>query len=36
LDWKLAALDKMRQFLVEHRLRAQLIDVRFRDRPYFR
>lgn len=36
LDWKLAALDKMRQFLVEHQLRAELIDVRFRDRPYFR
>jgi cell division septal protein FtsQ len=36
LDWKLGALDKMRQYLVEHRLRAQLIDVRFRDRPYFR
>jgi cell division protein FtsQ len=36
LDWKLAALDKMRQFVVEHRLRARLIDVRFRDRPYFR
>ena len=36
LDWKLGALDKMRQYLVDNRLRAQLIDVRFRDRPYFR
>jgi cell division protein FtsQ len=36
LDWKLGALDTMRQYLVENRLRAQLIDVRFRDRPYFR
>src|SRR5215203_4733397 len=36
LDWKLGALDKMRQYLVENRVRAQLIDVRFRDRPYFR
>lgn len=36
LDWKLSSLEKMRQYLVENRLRAQLIDVRFRDRPYFR
>jgi cell division septal protein FtsQ len=36
LEWKLGALDKMRQYLVEHQLKAQLIDVRFRDRPYFR
>ncbi|MFN0072095.1 MAG: cell division protein FtsQ/DivIB [Chloroflexota bacterium] len=36
LEWKLGALDKMRQYLVDNRLRAQLIDVRFRDRPYFR
>jgi len=36
LDWKLGALDTMRQYLVQNRLRAQLIDVRFRDRPYFR
>lgn len=36
LDWKLGALEKMREYLVEHRLRAQLIDIRFRDRPYFR
>jgi cell division protein FtsQ len=36
LDWKLGALDKMREYLVENRLRAQLIDVRFRDRPYVR
>lgn len=36
LDWKLVALDKMRQHLVENRLSAQLLDVRFRDRPYVR
>jgi cell division protein FtsQ len=36
LDWKLGALERMRDYLVEHRMRAQLIDIRFRDRPYFR
>lgn len=36
LDWKIGALDKLRQHLIDNRLRAQLIDVRFRDRPYYR
>lgn len=36
LDWKVEAIQAVLRHLAEQRQRAQLVDVRFRDRPYYR
>ncbi|MCC7106178.1 MAG: FtsQ-type POTRA domain-containing protein [Chloroflexi bacterium] len=36
LDWKVAAAQRILTYLSEQRQQAQLVDLRFRDRPYFK